>query len=345
MSPRSISITATQHRRAFTLIELLIVLAIIGILAGLLLSGVFGIFGSARVTQVTAEISSLEKAVQDFKLRLGVEPPSYFVFYENGPGWPTTPAARQSRAFLMRAWPDYDFAQRDINGNGVNTDVITLQSTEALVFFLGGPGALNTTLPVNQRQLLGFSVNPTNPFVAGGQRIGPFLEFDTSRLVDIDADGRPEYLDPIPGQTLPYLYFSSYEGAGYRPFGLNNTADMAGVAQVDDEILRLGGATGNDVISSIYLTNDSNWAMPALRPLAAASEFINPKTFQIISAGQDFAFGQGGTYLRGQGVVAKIDSGMMPPADPYRELTPRKPEFDNITNFSGGVIGENYVIK
>jgi prepilin-type N-terminal cleavage/methylation domain-containing protein len=312
-------------RGGFTLIELLVVLAILGMLAGLLLTAVIPAMGSGRVTGVVAEISSLEKAIQDFKLRYGIEPPSFFVFYEDGPNWGTSNAAKRSRALMNRLWPDYDFAQRDINGNGNNMDVITLQGTECLVFFLGGPGLLNGT----NRQPLGFSVNPTNPFAAGGQRAGPFYEFDLARLCDVDGDGNPEYLDPLPGQTLPYLYFSSYEGAGYRPFGLNG---MAGDA--DDEILST--SSGALLIQSIYMTQDDNWNAPmAPRPTAQAANYLKPKSFQIISPGPDFQFGAGGQFVAGRGLAVK--NGVN---DPYRDISARRTEFDNITNFSGGMLGE-----
>ena len=352
------------RRRAFTLIELLIVIALIGLLAALLLGPVLGIFGTARVTQVTAEISSLDKAILDFKLRFGVEPPSYIVLYESAAGWNSgTAVARRNRASIQRIWPDFDFTNLsdpttatvptlpwnptagnqsiDINGNGTEGETIVLQSTEALLFFLGGHDLLRPL--ANNPQPLGFSVNPVNPFAASGQRAGPYHEFDMSRRSDVDQDGNPEYLDPVPGQLLPYLYFSSYEGAGYRQFGIDGTPDMAGVAQVNDEILRQGSNTGPDLISSIYMVNDQQWTMPTDRPQTQATEYINPKTYQIISPGQDFEFGQGGTYLRGQGLAVKAD--MTPVADIYRERLQRQREFDNITNFSGGVIGELTVVK
>lgn len=331
-------------RSAFTLIELLIVIAIIGVLAGLLLGGVFGVFGTARVTQVTADINSLDKSIQDFKLRFGVEPPSFIVLYEDAPNWGTGPVPLRSRALVQRVWPDFNFGTaHDINLDGDTTDTFVLQSTEALVFFLGGNGMLSTSNP----QPLGFSVNPQNPFTAGGQRVGPFIQFDTARLVDVDGDvttphtamtgpipgalGGPEYMDPIPGQIVPYLYFSSYDGAGYRPFGADG---MAGNA--DDEIIEQSGA---DLIQGLYMVNDQNWPNTGGRPRAVAGEYINAKSFQIISPGQDFQFGAGGTYIRGQGLATF--SGM----DPYRTRDARKAEFDNITNFSGGLIGEQTIDK
>ncbi len=333
MSPRRLSIAAPA-RRAFTLIELLLVLAVIGILAGLLLGGVFNVFGTARITQVSAEISSLDQAIAEFKLRFGMEPPSFVILYENGPAWPTDrtmyPNEVRSRALIQRLWPDYDFTTpHNINGDGDTTDVITLQSTEALVFFLGGNSVLDSANP----QPLGFSTNPTNPFAGGGQRVGPFFAFNTDRFVDVDGDGCPEYLDPIPGQTLPYLYFSGYDGAGYRPFGMNGTAGDA-----DDEML---SSDGTPLMQSVYMVNDQDWLMDTNRPRANAGEYINPKSYQIISPGMDFRFGVGGTYLRGKGLAIKAGGSM----DNFRSREARRPEFDNITNFSGGMLGEETIVK
>jgi len=314
-------------RRGFTLIELLIVLAILAMLAGLLLAAVGRGSSAAHVTATVAELSNLEKAIQDFKLKFGMEPPSFMLIYEDGPNWGTSLAARRSRAVMMKMWPDYDFAQRDINNDGDDTDVITLQGPECLLFFLGGNGVLYGM----NRQAQGFSANPANPFVAGGQRIGPFHEFNTARFVDIDGDGNPEYLDPIPNQLLPILYFSSYDGSGYRPYGVDGTPGNA-----DDEIIE---QSGTDVINSIYMVQDDNWAMNMSRPSAMATNFHKPRSFQLISPGLDFQFGSGGTWVSGRGLAVKND-GM----DNYRDITLRRAEFDNITNFSSGQLGELTVV-
>lgn len=62
-------------RRAFTLIELLTVLVIIGILAGLTVS-VAGIASRrSKVTRTQAELSRLDLAIRDYKARFGFYPP------------------------------------------------------------------------------------------------------------------------------------------------------------------------------------------------------------------------------------------------------------------------------
>ena len=72
---------ARRAPAAFTLLELLIAIAIIGILASLILT----VAGSANIkaknAQVTVDIKDLEKGIAAFKQKFGVEPPSKIVLY------------------------------------------------------------------------------------------------------------------------------------------------------------------------------------------------------------------------------------------------------------------------
>jgi len=333
MQPTTLRPRATRHdqssalRAAFSLIELVVVILIIAILASLILNGVMAARTTALNATVTADIKNVEKAISDFKLKFGVEPPSEIYLYETPAGWSgATPEARRSRAFIRQIWPQFDFSMpiapamvpadpdafttpgRDINGDKDLGDVIHLTGAEALVFFLGGMNATNvvdsrgllrttpvapaTTPPnvgdvITHWEPLGFSVSPTDPFARGGSRIGPYFEIDSERLINVDGDtdpeGAPEYLDPLPGQTKPLIYASSYDGRGYR------AADLV---------------TGpSSTFTSVYTKT--------------GGQAYNPKSFQIISAGVDGDYGTGGVY----------DDTL--PAN-------RSAERDNITNFKGG---------
>ena len=299
-SPRS------ALRRAFSLIELMVVMMIIAILTGLLLSGVMAARSAALNAAVVAEMKNFEKSIADFKLKYGVEPPSEIYLYEDKDDWNgATNDARRSRAIIRQVWPQFNFAlDRDINGNGQNTNTLHLTGAECLVFFLGGVNATDIVdksgitigtvgNSINRWEPLGFSVDPTNPFARGGSRVGPFQQFDNARLVNKDptasppaqdSEGMPEFLDSLPGQTKPYVYVSSYDGKGYRAADLNF-------------------GSGSTLVS-VYLQSTGGQA-------------FNPKSFQIISAGFDGDQGTGGA----------LDVGL-PPA--------RVAERDNITNFKGG---------
>jgi prepilin-type N-terminal cleavage/methylation domain-containing protein len=181
----------TSDRRGFSLIELLIVLVIIAILMSLLMVGIQAARNTARTTQCIAEIKNFEKAIADFKLKFGVEPPSYIWIPESAAGWApasATAESRASRAILRELWQSFDFAAMgdpvgsvagpnnptpangaiDINGDGDETDVLRLNGAECLAFFIGGmqqPTDTNGDGTNDSVVPRGFSSNPSAPFL------------------------------------------------------------------------------------------------------------------------------------------------------------------------------------
>ena len=301
----------SNSRTGFTLIELLMVIAIIGILIALLVPAVGGALKRARVTSVRAEISQLETAIGKFRSVYNMDPPSLITLYETTAGWT---GDANSRALIRQLWPQFNFgAARDINGDGDMTDTISLYQCECLVFFLGGmngntiPGSAtaDNNIPNATNPLLhigactGFSKNPADPFARGGNREPPFFEFLPARFTDLDSDGFPEYRDPLPSQTMPYLYYSGYDGTGY------NAAEFQPIVT--------GGL----------------W-QPYRTGTALTAPLWKPNSYQIISPGYDRDYGYGGAY------VASGTDRLPLPASPPPTAAARAPEADNITNFSAG---------
>jgi general secretion pathway protein G len=76
MTLRTLSSRGTAQRRfsGFTLLELLVVLVILGLLAGLVAPRMFGNVSKSEVKVARAQIASLETAIENFRLDMGRYP-------------------------------------------------------------------------------------------------------------------------------------------------------------------------------------------------------------------------------------------------------------------------------
>ena len=142
----------------------------------------------------------------------------------------------------------------------------------------------------------GFCEDPVHP-VSGLQngppekRELPLIELDTARLRYPAGENTVPVYVPFDGQDAPYLYFSSVNYATQSLFS--------------EELKQGGRGTAKPYMSD-----------------KAAGEFINPKSFQIISAGADGDFGGG--------------AGSFPSGAGYKSG-----DNDNLTNFSDKSLGDS----
>ena len=331
--------TANNRRHGFTLIEIMVVIVIIAILVSLLLPAIGGARRRARVAQVRGEIGTLESAIASFRAEFGIEPPGSIRIYFTPAGWNTADSnARResirvaSRAYIRQVWPQFDF--KNTAGGATSWNIppgatyADLNGAECLVFFLGG------VLDTSGKTLIGFSKDPSNPFSqSGSNRIKPFFDFVPDRLVNKDNDGFREYVDPIPSQTSPYLYFDSNDGRGYSTTLINDLNNNASWCHTDcflDGYLG-SGQSGGFSWNGNWMPHPYATSITGTTPADQISGFIPymPKKYQIISPGfgganagsPDKAYGNGGLF------------------DPKNNSTLLlTPDGDNITNFHPGTL-------
>jgi prepilin-type N-terminal cleavage/methylation domain-containing protein len=264
-----------NRRQAFTLIELLLVIAIIAILVSLTAAGVMQVLQKVPETQTRTDISEMEAALAAFMTdyNLSDPPPSYLILREDMAYNLANPLEAQSANFLRKTFGKNLGASGPIdwNGDGTLDGPWILEGEQCLVFYLGGiPGPPTSTTPA----CLGFSTNNLNPSAPGGKRNGPYFPFNASRLVSLQqllnnpklSSSFYVYLDPWKAKPIPkpYVYFSSS--------GINNAYNPY-------------SGKGGDCATI--------GAFPYFTGTPPQVSFMNANKYQIISAGKDGTFGNG----------------------------------------------------
>lgn len=248
------------RRGGFTLVEMLVVLAIIGILAALIIPAVWQAVLSAREARIILEVSQLNDAVERYRQTHGAYPPDRF----NSPA--IVPHMR-------RAFPKHE------EGAGAGTPLgqlvyPNLTPAEALVFWLG--------------QIINDPRHPISS-LAEPDVIYPFVETRLRPTRTVTLGTRLvqlyEYLPPD-GGLAPYVYFPA-------PYTVTDTA--TGNLVVDHFAFDSDGDAVADLNVYPYLSNrpmSAGEVNPALSPPPAVQlQWCNPTTFQIISAGLDGEYG------------------------------------------------------
>jgi prepilin-type N-terminal cleavage/methylation domain-containing protein len=246
---------SARRRPGFSMVELLVVLAILAILVSLTAAAVFKALSKGAHVEARTEIAQLETALASCRADFGVDVlPSLLVLREDGQYQANGPLRAQypKTVALLQKLFGRNFnvsAPCDWNGNGsIDPGELVLEGQHCLVFFLGGI----PTAPGGTDNCTGFNSNRATPAAPGGTRRGPYFEFKSSRLRR-GAAGFFSYLDVWEGQ--PYAFFSATKaGNDYTP-----------------DCPSLG-----------------------VRPYFDLSRrFLNPNGVQILTAGPDKTFGPG----------------------------------------------------
>lgn len=257
---------APDRRPALTLLEMIVVMGIIAVLAGLVMAVIMISRQKGPDFQTTTEIRTLANGAESFKIKYGMYPTSQLRLCEQLSDYKpaTNELDRRSLAVLnqmfgQEMWNAAPFI--DWDGNGAVSGPVILTGDQCLVFFLGG---VPEQLTPGTR---GFGTGK-NPTATRGR---PFFSFKSDRLVKVRGNNFYSYLDPYGKQ--PYAYFSADK------WGYQSWTTLKPLGAHASDCPNLGGVDVDP-----YRT--------------AANEFHMPRHFQIISAGKDGVFGPGGAILR-----------------------------------------------
>lgn len=304
-------------RAAFTLVEMLAVIVILGILVSLITAAVAAARVSAKRAKIIMEIKQLEAALNSYRERFGEFPPDCSDKNEI--------VRHINKAFprntILTGSSPWSSLQKAVQ-QGCGLEVGQLTPAVALPFWLGGPPQqMRSGQSSSGVKLTGFSADPTNPFNLNNTtaRIQPFFEFDETRLMDdqgMPPSNRASWLCYVPdtGSTtgrMPFVYFRA-RGQGIGPSSkqaMPGYDDLGTYGARQQATIGYGGQTSEIVLPYRICKRDSK--QPTLL------RWPNDKSFQIICAGLDGKFGQG-NYL------------------PLEDFDATEPTYDNLTNFFTG---------
>ncbi len=335
------SIQVRKNRFGFTLVEVLVVIAIIGILVGLTVPAVMIGMRAVRQNAIFMEVDTLRDAVEQYKTKFGSYPPD-------------GSSLSSINQHLRKIFPQ--IAATEVSAltasakcsTGAPTGV--MDPPEALVFFLGGysdDAVHPLTGPGGPLIKTG-----SNTYIYNVDRNKPFYDFKQSQLTlndngistDEDELSLSGGADAIPvyrpaGRTAPYVYFNSTtytisaaSGVFYNHF---TTSAVPGVARP-------------------YRSDKTNPAVGGTSNPNLYFRFMEDRKFQIITAGLDDGYGgvadasNGIVYFRypSGGAVTFVTSGGKTTATEgsvsrYEDGDPANYQLDNAANFSDGIFSDS----
>tara|TARA_R110002072_G_scaffold11215_4_gene51118 strand:- start:28660 stop:29823 length:1164 start_codon:yes stop_codon:yes gene_type:complete len=295
---------APTTRSAFTLVEMLVVISIIGILAAILLPAVTSVLRTGRTAGLKAEVQSLSEGVERYQTKFGDYPPDFMKWNIAERHYRKIfPDIAASELTLLRAMC--------LNSAGTAHDPTAMDRAEALVWALGGfssdpqfpftgvggplaliPGATDSTNPLQYH----YNIDRQNGMVDLDLMKLTLRKLDdsapistTNRITTTDdtagVDAFPVYR--AQEDSAPYVYFDSRTYNAIDVMGDPSTmngfgTDVGGEADLVRPVMS-DSVNPNPQMSGTTFGSYSN--------AATAFLFMNERTFQVLSPGLDGRYG------------------------------------------------------
>jgi len=337
----------TSPRSAFTLTELLIVIAIIAVLAGLIAAAAVNALRKGRETRITLEMQNMSGAIENFK-----NDPSIGGAYPCSVAYATNPSAaqlKQAKADLTRTFskmfgranePSLPLIINKLSGDTAAAGTKNfgghleggMSPSEALVFWLGGFAA-DQALPLSGQGGPSF-------LVADGEVLESrkwAYEFDLSRLGPRDDNGQFAgryiiYPDPVTGNDRRINLWTYTPSGSEVPFAYFDVSRIKpstcstkfGVNQLTS----LPWARSNPLDSNSVMITPLREPLESM-PNADAmifnqTKFVNQDKFQIMHPGLDDDWDEANVQSFGK---------LLYPEGPFIG-----PIADTLTNFTDGTL-------
>jgi prepilin-type N-terminal cleavage/methylation domain-containing protein len=319
-------IRLSRRRRAFTLIEMLVVIGIVVLLVALLVPAGAIAISTARDAAMSLEISNLETAIQSYTKEKGDLPPSMGELDLNdldGDGniteslYLVAPFTSVCERHLRKCFPKMTIEEKR---NFYNQVAPRLNPAEAIFFWL--------TQTQNDER---------NPFFSTSKNFKIYYDFKQERIIEteyftwVDNNVTPSRsyefktfgYKPAYAKDTGFIYF---DARTYVHHALASTA-AAGVAQPYGDFARAQEVKANG---------------PKIQAMTVRQrmeyQYMNPTTFQILTAGQDGEWGPVSNQFNSNGYP--IEDMTTQPHLGLRQfkegIVYNDEDKDNLTNFSEG---------